>query len=164
MRERPAPLSLTLRRPDVPLELAPRIDVSPALGLAEGRDEGSGVRNQASSGGKTERTDLTNLIPPPALPVSFQPSTASLESSDWRPEPLTRVPRPNVKPRPYRLRDGDTLEKIADRLLGNVQRAGEIFELNRGLLTRPDLLPVGVTIMLPPHENSDDLEPVITQP
>src|SRR5438552_14113734 len=35
MRERPAPLSLTLRRPDAPLELAPRIDVSPAVGLAE---------------------------------------------------------------------------------------------------------------------------------
>ena len=75
-----------------------------------------------------------------------------------------RLPRPKVQPRPYRLRDGDTLEKIAERLLGNARRANEIFELNRGLLNRPDLLPVGATIMLPPRENSDDLEPVVTQP
>ena len=108
--------------------------------------------------------DLSNLVPPPALPVSFQPSTATPPSSDWRPQPVVRLPRPKSQPRPYRLRDGDTLEKIAERLLGNGQRADEIFELNRGLLTRPDLLPVGVTILLPPRENSNDLEPVIAQP
>jgi len=107
---------------------------------------------------------LSNLIPPPALPVSFQPSTVSPEASDWRPGTAARLPRPKSQPRPYRLRDGDTLEKIADRLLGNANRAGEIFELNRGLLTQPDLLPVGRTILLPPRENSDDLEPVSSQP
>jgi nucleoid-associated protein YgaU len=77
---------------------------------------------------------------------------------------LLRLPRPKAPPRPYRLRDGDTLERIADRLLGNRQRASEIFELNRGLLSQPDLLPVGATIMLPPRESSEDLEPVRSQP
>jgi len=165
VRERPAPLSLTLRQPDAPLELAPRIDVSPAVGLADG-SSGYGRRetepppralNPAS-------TDLSDLALPPGLPVSFPAGTASPECSGWRPKPVVRVPAPKAQRRPYRLRDGDSLEKIADRLLGNVQRAGEIFELNRGLLTRPDLLPVGVTIMLPPRENSDDLEPVSLQP
>ena len=104
--------------------------------------------------------DLANLAPPPALPVSFQPAVAPQAPGDWRPEPLTRPARPLGKPRPYRLRDGDTLERIAERLLGNRERAAEIFEANRNLLARPDLLPVGVTIMLPPRERADDLEPV----
>jgi nucleoid-associated protein YgaU len=107
---------------------------------------------------------LSNLVPPPALPVSFQPTTTGPDSNDWRPEAALHLPRPKSQPKPYQLRDGDTLERIADRLLGNAQRAGEIFELNRGLLTRPDVLPVGVTIMLPPRENSDDLEPVRSPP
>jgi len=158
-RERAAPLSLTLRHPDAPLELAPRIDVSPAVGLAGGdRGQGTGDRDQQALGQAS--TDLSDLVPPPALPVSFQPNTTSPESSDWRPEAVVRTPRPKSQLRPYRLRDGDTLEKIADRLLGSAQRAGEIFELNRGVLSRPDLLPVGVTIMLPPREYNDDLEPV----
>jgi nucleoid-associated protein YgaU len=161
MRERPAPLSLTLRRPDAPLELAPRMDVSPAVGLEAERGQETGDRRQILN---QAPADLNNLVPPPALPVSFQPSTVSPESSDWRPEPVTRLTRPKAQPRPYRLRDGDTLEKIAERLLGNAQRSGEIFELNRGLLARPDLLPVGVTILLPPRENSDDLEPVRSLP
>jgi len=162
-RGRPAPLSLTLRRADAPLELAPRIDVSPAVGLdEENRGQGRADSGQEATGATV--TDLTNLVPPPALPVSFQPSATTAEASSWRPEPVSRLPRPKSQPRPYRLRDGDTLEKIADRLLGSRQRANEIFELNRSLLTRPDLLPVGMMIMLPPRENGDDLEPVSSQP
>ena len=67
--------------------------------------------------------------------------------------------RPQSPPRPYRLRDGDTLESIAERLLGNGARASEIFEANRGVLARPDVLPVGVMIVLPPRESNGDLEP-----
>jgi nucleoid-associated protein YgaU len=52
------------------------------------------------------------------------------------------------------------LEGIAERLLGNRGRAVEIFEANRSVLARPDLLPVGVTIVLPGRESVDALEPV----
>jgi len=54
--------------------------------------------------------------------------------------------------RTYRLRDGDTLESIAERYLGNRERAEELFALNRQALSRPDLLPVGTTIQIPPRE------------
>jgi len=67
---------------------------------------------------------------------------------------------PPARPRRYRLRDGDTLEKIAERFLANRGRAGEIFEANRDVLTRADLLPVGVTIVLPPRDSPEALEPV----
>jgi nucleoid-associated protein YgaU len=160
-RERPLPLSLTIRRPDSPLELAPRIDVSPAVGLEarglEAREQGTGDRGQEAI--PVAPPDLANLVPPPALPVSFQPSASGPQPNDWRPDVLANAPRPRVPPRPYRLRDGDTLEKIAERLLGDPYRAIEIFAMNPGVLERPDLLPVGATIMLPPKHAGDNLTP-----
>jgi len=146
-----APLELTLRRPDTPLELAPRSDISPAVGL-ESIAGGQMPPTSARSLTSLRTTDLANLAPPPALPVSFQPGSANPPPNDWRPEPLVRSTRPPGKPRPYRLRDGDTLEKIAERLLGSRERAKEIFEANRDVLTQPDLLPIGITIILPPRE------------
>ena len=152
-----APLELTLRRPDTPLELAPRTDVSPAVGL-------EAIAGQSPSSPRSltslRTPDLANLAPPPALPVSFQPGDLNPAPNDWRPDPLTRPTRPQGKPRPYRIRDGDTLERIAERLLGDRERAAEIFEANREVLSRPDLLPLGVTIQLPPRARPDDLEPV----
>jgi phage tail protein X len=154
-----APMSLTLRRPDAPLELAPRIEVSPAVGL-----ETANYPANSAIGHKLDRasqnSELANLVPPPALPVSFQP-TNSEPPGDWKPDPLAR-PTPTARPRPYRLRDGDTLEKIAERLLGDRSRAAEIFEANRNVISQPDLLPVGVTIMLPPRQSTTDLQPAAT--
>jgi phage tail protein X len=152
-----APMSLTLRRPDAPLELAPRIEISPAVGLGTH----SFAANSPSSQNldrASQNSDLANLVPPPALPVSFQP-TNSEPPRDWKPDPLSH-PAPTPRPRPYRLRDGDTLEKIAERLLGDRSRAAEIYEANRNLIPQPDLLPIGVTIILPPRKSTSDLEPV----
>jgi nucleoid-associated protein YgaU len=168
-RERPATLSLTLRQPDAPLELEPRMETSPAVGLADARPpavdrrEGESAAALAAVSPRTV-TDLAIPSSPPALPVSFQPSAAGAAPSDWRPDPVARPQAPRGKPRPYRLRDGDTLESIAGRLLGDANRAAEVFEMNRGVLTRPDLLPVGVTILLPPRENPAELEPVNAGP
>ena len=54
-----------------------------------------------------------------------------------------------IPPRPYRIRDRDTLESIAKRFLGDANRAGELFDQNRGILARPDILPIGQTILIP---------------
>jgi nucleoid-associated protein YgaU len=59
-----------------------------------------------------------------------------------------------MRPRTYVLRDGDTLEKLAERFLGSPARAVELYEANRPYLTQPDLLPVGVTIMIPPEASA----------
>ena len=58
------------------------------------------------------------------------------------------------------LPEGGDILVPAERFLGDKQRAAEIFEANRNVLSRPDLLPVGVTIMLPAREVRSDLEPV----
>ena len=54
-----------------------------------------------------------------------------------------------IPPRPYRIRDRDTLESIAKRFLGDAKRARELFDQNRGILARPDILPIGQTILIP---------------
>jgi nucleoid-associated protein YgaU len=45
--------------------------------------------------------------------------------------------------------DGDSLAKLAERYLDDPQRAKEIYELNRALLSHPDVLPIGAEITIP---------------
>jgi nucleoid-associated protein YgaU len=55
----------------------------------------------------------------------------------------------------HRIVDGDTLPQLAQRYLGSAERQGEIFEANRGVLSSPDLLPIGAMLKIPaPESNS----------
>jgi nucleoid-associated protein YgaU len=51
----------------------------------------------------------------------------------------------------HRIADGDTLPGLAKRYLGSADRQAEIFAANRHVLTNPDLLPIGVTLLIPPR-------------
>jgi len=159
-RQAAAPMQLTIRRPDVPLELAPRIDVSPAEGRHADPEASESSPPSPAAVPAAPNFALENLAPPPTLPVAFHPTSPGNQPNDWRPDAIVKPPVQPRPSRPYRIRDRDSLELIAQRLLGDKQRASEIFEANRNVLSRPDLLPVGVTIMLPPRENLGTLEPV----
>ena len=154
------PLQFTIRRPDVPLELAPRIEVSPAQGLYSPTSLHDASPPPPAPLSAAQTYALESLAPPPTLPVSFQPAAPPSHPNEWRPDATARPAAQPRPPRPYRLRDGDTLEKIADRLLGDRERAAEIFAANRHVLAQPDLLPVGVTIMVPSRDGPTTLEPV----
>ena len=52
--------------------------------------------------------------------------------------------------RTHRIVDGDTLTDLARHYLGDARRAAAIYDANRHLLRHPDLLPIGVTINIPP--------------
>jgi len=159
VQARPAaiPLELTLRRQDVTLRPSAGSDQSPAGDL-----EGAIAGTRAGAGGKSQFASLESLTPPPDLPVTFQPRSEPAE-------PMTRSSAGEeskressaasrfARPRSYRLRDGDTLEKLAERFLGSRERAIEIFEANREALARPDLLPVGTTITIPAKVKSGEL-------
>ena len=54
--------------------------------------------------------------------------------------------------REHKIEDGDTLEQIAARYLGDPTRADEIFELNQNILTSKEELPIGVTLRIPDRE------------
>jgi len=47
------------------------------------------------------------------------------------------------------VRNTDTLEKMAERYLGDASRALEIFDLNRDKLDNPHLLPIGAELRIP---------------
>lgn len=47
------------------------------------------------------------------------------------------------------VRNGDTLEKLAQRYLGDEGRALELFDLNREQLANPHLLPIGAELRIP---------------
>jgi len=47
------------------------------------------------------------------------------------------------------VRNGDTLEKLAQRYLGDSNRGLDIFDFNRDLLSNPHLLPIGVELRIP---------------
>ncbi len=49
----------------------------------------------------------------------------------------------------YTVAKGDTLWKIADRLLGKGSRYMEIFEINKDILSNPDLIKIGQELKLP---------------
>ena len=57
-----------------------------------------------------------------------------------------------VKPRKHVVVDGDTLTGLAARYLGSSDRYAEIFSANRQLLSKPDLLPIGATLVIPPAD------------
>jgi nucleoid-associated protein YgaU len=68
--------------------------------------------------------------------------------------------------------DGDTLTRLAQLYLGRADAYLEIYEANRGVLTTPDLLPIGAVLVIPsrasiksPSESySSDLAPVPGRP
>lgn len=49
----------------------------------------------------------------------------------------------------YTVKSGDTLSKIAKQLFGNANRYMDIFNLNKDILTNPDLIKVGQKLKLP---------------
>ncbi|MEQ8791485.1 MAG: LysM domain-containing protein [Pirellulaceae bacterium] len=63
-------------------------------------------------------------------------------------EPTT-MDQPPRSVRRYVVRDGDSLEALADRLLGDVKYAEAIYQLNKQKLSRRDLLPIGVELLIP---------------
>jgi len=56
---------------------------------------------------------------------------------------------PGTAAQTHRVADGDTLEALARRYLGSADRAMEIYQANREVLTRPDILPIGAALKIP---------------
>jgi nucleoid-associated protein YgaU len=90
-------------------------------------------------------------------PIRLIGGLALFEASD---EPTPRIARnypvgpdaaliPPAEETQHYVVDGDTLALLAERYLGDAERAGEIFAVNRDVLTSPDLLPIGAVLRIP---------------
>ncbi len=88
---------------------------------------------------------LEKEAPIPSLAADYQ-SGADKITSYKPPIPSRRGSGGRV----HRIIDGDSIEDIAERYLGDASRAQEIFELNQDILTSPTLLPIGASLKIPP--------------
>ena len=109
--------------------------------------------------------------PPPV--VSSPPATPRVAiRSDWRAAGAARIPEasgdgtsaPRISPKlpsahdvvagqpqyvRHRVVDGDSLASLAQRYLGSRERYLDIFHANRHVLVSPDILPIGVELIVP---------------
>ena len=109
----------------------------------------SGSLSSTPSGGASGQG--TSKPTPPSLPARFPYIQAEKNSG-----------RPPANPTPssvrrHRIVDGDSLEKLAEQYLGSAALAGYIYQANRSLLPDPQLLPIGVEIVIPAPES---LQPI----
>ena len=94
------------------------------------------------------------LEPIDGVPPDDEPEGAAAAPAAAQPTDISDVPRTHV------VADGDTLSRLAVQYLGRSDRYLEIFELNRPLLSSPDLLPIGASLKIPPRTVRDPARPV----
>jgi nucleoid-associated protein YgaU len=104
----------------------------------------------ASQQSPTILSPLGPAEPVPNLPPRY-PVRAQVNSASWG-VPISAMPkvaRSADGPKSHKIVDGDTLGNLAARYLGSANRANEIFEANRDVLSDPELLTIGVELHIP---------------
>jgi LysM repeat protein len=135
--------------PPSPVDIAP-----PSVALTDGSQSGPGV------------VDAQDRLPP-MLPLrSPLSSTPQIVAAPADNEPVSKhspiaasravdsedkeTPAP---PSRHRIVDGDSLEKIAQRYLGDRARWPDVYQVNRDVLAAPSALPIGVELRIPPRSS-----------
>jgi nucleoid-associated protein YgaU len=106
----------------------------------------SGPRNGAAVV-PAEKPDVL----PPALAKSF-PDVDPPATARWGTSMGIRLAEPTSAAEAvsvHKIVDGDTLSTLALQYLGSGERAREIYEANRDLLTSPEALPIGLELRIP---------------
>lgn len=106
------------------------------------------------------QSDLASAGRPPASspvaePAAFGTNQRALPAVEDD-EALAASPQE----RTYIVQEGDSLERLAQRYLGDEGRAVEIFDLNRQVLDNPHILPIGRELKLPLSGNTANSAPV----
>jgi nucleoid-associated protein YgaU len=98
---------------------------------------------------------------PPELARDF-PGASAPVTADWNPAVGSKADDGGSEAqtaRTHKVVDGDTLTALARRYLGSADRAAEIYELNRSALPRPEVLPIGVVLRIPPRPSAQPAPP-----
>jgi hypothetical protein len=154
---------------DVTLQVHPQSGISPAPELAPSVSSPAQVARPASFNKGSESEQSLEAFPaPPFLPMAYESLLVPVSSSPRPAAPATSpvqepllpsvddpVTPDQVKPGPlwrkHRIVEGDTLAVLAQRYLGDASRAGEIHVANLDRLASPEILPLGVTLLIPPR-------------
>jgi nucleoid-associated protein YgaU len=122
----------------------PLLDVAAPAPLAVSTPARDGATTLAvghMSGGGVIHTVSAEIASTPAFTTSS--STAGL--------PMAAAVAPSPAPSTYTIRDGDDLTSIATRLYGHPGAAEAIWSANRDRLTDPAVLPIGLSLRIPPN-------------
>jgi nucleoid-associated protein YgaU len=84
----------------------------------------------------------------PATPASFA-NTPPESAGSAQPTPPPFIADASDDSQTHIVADGDSLEKLASLYLSDPHRGKEIFELNRDILSDPNLLPIGAELKIP---------------
>ena len=181
-----APVDIPVRRHEVRLDVSPLAESSPAVGLEQLSLKLRKAKGVVPEETKPVAAALESLGSPPPLGQMYEslmqptgrnstPHAASPYGSTTAADAFasslqalnvsattSRSVSPgddDVRPslQEHRIVDGDTLERLALRYLGDGLRAEEIYELNRDRLRDPNILPVGRRLRIPQRR-----EPVLT--
>lgn len=140
MSARPTSVSAPPSTPEVSNQAASPVAAAtpaPRLSLAEARESSAEPARQLSSAGK--------------LPLAG--SSPSIVVLATRPEKVTKAPPTSPAPakgtRTYIVRDGDSLEKIAEQVYGRRDRWIILYTANNALLSDGKPLKAGMTLQVP---------------
>jgi hypothetical protein len=137
--EAPRPIGVEPRPPAVVRRMPPIESVgNPPIGNAT-TDWSSAVQADFTSDRQST----------PAIQTSFSQAPLGSEAPAAISPPPWPAPDEGAGPRKHIIVDGDSLARLAERYLQDAQRGHEIFELNRELLSNPDLLPIGAELTIP---------------
>ena len=118
--------------------------------LAGSEPQRAATQRVAPTPPRTSASDESPVTPtysgqiPGSRPVYSTGQTSLPEEAAW-PEEVVHV-----------VHHRDTLEKLAERYLGDASRALELFDLNRDQIANPHLLPVGAELRIPVPARSDE--------
>ncbi len=99
-----------------------------------------------------------------AVPASYV-TPAHTPSGTLATPPWSALNQPEpVESRTHIVSDGDSLERLASRYLSDPRRGNEIYELNRDVLSSPDMLPIGVELRIPDRVLTSLVDPRGFQP
>jgi nucleoid-associated protein YgaU len=104
----------------------------------------------AATGLNSTYRSTVRVPPPPLLDAHGPPPVAPGWTTREPPRPAAGPASRGDVPTTYMVRDGDDLTALAIRFYGHPGAAAAILDANRDVLVRPDMLPIGVAIRLPP--------------
>jgi len=103
---------------------------------------------QLLDGSKAPNTATASMDGPPA-PVDDPFAVVSTSAAPPAMAALAEPESAEPAERNHVVHPGDSLDRLAKRYLGDEGRALEIFDLNRGVLENPHLLPIGAELRIP---------------
>ncbi len=134
LRETPGPNDVEITCPDAPTaEIQRTLLAPPPVPEEPRRPEEPSIRP----------------APPSAMAKAYPDSSVSNEDPAGLAAALDWPGSQRVIERVHEVRDGDTLESLAQRYLGDRSRWREIYQVNRDRIRQPELLPLGTKLVIP---------------